>query len=231
MSFSEYVHVESGVISGASGGVFCPGSVPDGPFCACPSGLDGPIPMWRPVPPDQIEVVQGEKGEDMGGVLGKTAIPDLPVAPQVLDDAKRMFDPCPDAIALPVERTVRAVKATAPAGLAKHPPFYIVCFGPFFSRLVRIGLVAVDHLLLAVQTGRHHLGIVHRSGGGCHAVHPSLRIAAHMGLHAEMPGVALLRAGHSGSRLRSRFFVDDGAWMIVASTIVPSLTIRPRSDR
>ena len=35
----------------------------------------------------------------------------------------------------------------------------------------------------------------------------------------------------SGSRLPSLFFVDDGAWMIVASTIVPAFTIRPRSDR
>ena len=76
----------------------------------------------RQFPPGHIEVGQGEQGEEMGRVLGKTPVPDLAIAPQVLDDAKGMFDPCSYAIALSVERPVRAVKASASVGLAMHPP-------------------------------------------------------------------------------------------------------------
>ena len=44
----------------------------------------------RQFPPGHIEVGQGEQGEEMGRVLGKTPVPDLAIAPQVLDDAKGM---------------------------------------------------------------------------------------------------------------------------------------------
>ena len=152
----------------------------------------------RQFPPDQMEVGQGEQGEEMGRVLGKTPVPDLSISPKVLDDTKGMFDSCAYAIALPVERSVRAVKALAPFGLAMHPPYNAFFFGPVSSPFVRIGLVAVDRLLPAMQAGLHLLGVVDRGGRGRNAVHPSLRIAAHVGLHAIMPGVALLRAGHLG---------------------------------
>ena len=147
----------------------------------------------RQFPSDQMEVGQGELGEEMGRVLGKTPVPDLSIAPQVLDDTKGMFDSCSYAIALSVERPVRAVKAPAPFGLAMHPPYDAFFFSSVSSPFVRIGLVAVDRLLIAMQTGLHRLGVVDRGGRGHHAVHPSLRIATHVGLHAKMPGVALLR--------------------------------------
>ena len=168
----------------------------------------------RQFPPGQMEVGQGEQGEEMGRVLGKTPVPDLAISPQVLDDAKGMFDPCSYAIALSVERPVRTVEAPAPVSLAMHPPYDAFFFCPLLSPLVRIGLVAVDRLLIAMQTGLHRLGVVHRGGCGYHAVHPSLRIAAHVGLHAEVPGVALLCAGHLGIPftrlvLRRRRRMDD----------------------
>ena len=140
-----------------------------------------------------MEVGQGEQGEEMSRVLGKTPVPDLAISPQVFDDAKGMFDPCPHAIALSVERPVRTVEAPAPVGLAMYPPYDAIFFGPLLSHLVRIGLVAVDRFFLSMQAGLHRLGVVDRGGRGHHAVHPSLRIAAHVGLHAEVPGVALLR--------------------------------------
>ena len=96
-----------------------------------------------------------------------------------------MFDACAYAIVLPVVRPVSAVEAPAPVGLAMHPPLDAFFFCPLSSPFVCIGLVAVDRFC-----------VVHRGGRGHHAVHPSLRIAAHVGLHAKMPGVALLRAGH-----------------------------------
>ena len=147
----------------------------------------------RQFPPDQMEVGQGEQGEEMGRVLGKTPVPDLSIAPQVFDDANGMFDPCSYAIALSVERPVRTVEAPAPVGLAMHPPYDTFFFCPLLSHLVRIGLVAVDRFFLSMQAGLHRLGVVHRGGRGHHAVHPSLRICVHVGLHAEVPGVALLR--------------------------------------
>src|ERR1700752_4897560 len=52
-------------------------------------------------------------------------------------------------------------------------------------------------------------------------VHPEMR------LHPEIPLVALLRLMHLGSRALSAFLVDDGALMIVASTIVPVAPLNP----
>ena len=119
-------------------------------------------------------------------------------------------------LALSVERPVRAVKASASVGLAMHPPLDAFFFYLLFSSFVRIGLVAVDRLLPAMQTGIHLLCVVDRGGRGRNAVHPSLRIAAHVGLHAKMPGVALLRAGHLGvplpfdviPKIDSHLFID-----------------------
>ena len=70
--------------------------------------------------PDEIEVGQGEQSEEVGRVLGKAPVSDLAIAPQVLDHAKGMFDPCACAIALLVERQVRAVETLATAGLVSR---------------------------------------------------------------------------------------------------------------
>ena len=164
--------------------------------------------------PRHIEVGQGEQGEELGGVLGQASISYLAIAPQVLDDPKGMFDPGPYAIALAVERPVRAGKAPAAFCFAVHPPGNAFGLGLLPSLVVRIGLVAIDGLLLSMQTSLHHLGVMHRGGGGRHTVHPPLGIAAHVGLHAEVKGVALLRAGHLGVPfpilvLRRRRRMDD----------------------
>ena len=104
----------------------------------------------RQFPSDQMEVGQGELGEEMGRVLGKTPVPDLSIAPQVLDDTKGMFDSCSYAIALSVELPVRAVEAPAPIRLAMHPPYDAFFFSSVSSTFVRIGLVAVDRLLMCL---------------------------------------------------------------------------------
>ncbi len=88
-----------------------------------PSGLRNVLsdrfrPVWthcalcgRQFPPDQMEIGQGEQGEELGGVLGQPPVPHLAIAPQMLDDAEGMLDPRPGAIALAVERDVRAVES------------------------------------------------------------------------------------------------------------------------
>ena len=85
-----------------------------------------------------MEVGQGDQGEELRGVLGQPAIPDLALAPQMLDDAEGMFDPRSGAVALAVELTVRAVEPPAPPGLVKHPPFHVVCYGLLLASLVRV---------------------------------------------------------------------------------------------
>ena len=138
----------------------------------------------------------------------------LAVAPQLFDDPEGMLDPVLYEIALSVERTIRTGKASAPRCLAMHPPYDASFIGPSSSVFVRVGTVAVGRLLVAMQTGRHYLGVMPRGGGGRHAVHPSFRIAAHVGLHAKVEGVALLRARHLRVTpallvLRRRRRVDD----------------------
>ncbi len=49
---------------------------------------------------------------------------------------------------------------------------------------------------------------------------PGIDVGTHVNFHAEVPLVAL---PVSGPRCLSQFFVEGGAWMIVASTIVPPL--------
>lgn len=66
----------------------------------------------------------------MGRVLGKPRYL-ISIPPQMLGDAKGMFDPCSYAIALSVEQPIRAGKAPAPVGLAMPPPGYAPGFGPF----------------------------------------------------------------------------------------------------
>ena len=100
--------------------------VPAGPR----NGLSGGFrPIWthwslcdRQFPPYHMEVGQGEQGEELGRVLGQPPVSHLAIAPQVLDDAEGMLDPCPYAIALLVERPIRAVEPLVPASLAMHPP-------------------------------------------------------------------------------------------------------------
>ena len=120
-------HVQDGVVLVSCEGVVGSDWVSDRPFW-----LSGHVrPYWtdcplceRKYPPCQVEVGQGEQGEEMGRVLGKPPVPDLSISPQMLDDAKGMFDPCSYAISHSVERPSRTGKAPAPVGLAMHPPGY-----------------------------------------------------------------------------------------------------------
>lgn len=100
-----------------------------------------------------------------------------------------MFDPCPYAIALLIERAIRAGKAPAPVGFASHPPGDALGFGSFLTSLFRIDLTAINHPLLTLQKGLHRLGVMHRSRRGCHAVLPALGIATQV---AFMPNSKVL---------------------------------------
>ena len=75
-----------------------------------------------------------------------------------------------------------------------------------------------------------HVGAVRRRRAQA-VDQPRPRIRAGVQLHPENHCRPFLVWCISGSRARSRFFVDDGALMIVESTIVPSLTCRPRAAR
>ena len=59
----------------------------------------------------------------------------------------------------------------------------------------------------------------------------ALSIHSHVELHAQVPLVPLPGLLHLCSRSLFRFFVELGASMMLASTIVPSLRITPSSAR
>ena len=143
-----------------------------------------------------MEVGKRKERVQLGCVLLQPPVANLAEAPLVLDHAKDMFDSGPGPITLAVEGLVRAVKLALPGGLAQYTPSHPACFRLGLSGFAHIALVPVDHLLLPVQTRRHHLRVMHIGCARLHRMHQSLRIRTHMRLHTEMPGVALLRGGH-----------------------------------
>jgi len=107
-------------------------------------------------------------------------------------------------------------------------PTLMLCIGGFafsavsdhWSRktVMLVGLQQVGQYRAVGDIGRRSHHRVDQFGA---AVDPEMR------LHPEIPLVALLRLMHLGSRALSAFLVEDGALMIVASTIVPMVTFSP----
>ena len=107
-------------------------------------------------------------------------------------------------------------------------PTLMLCIGGFafsavsdhWSRktVMLVGLQQVGQYRAVGDIGRRSHHRVDQFGA---AVDPEMR------LHPEIPLVALLRLMHLGSRALSAFLVEDGALMIVASTIVPVATFSP----
>jgi MFS family permease len=111
-------------------------------------------------------------------------------------------------------------------------PTLMLCIGGFafsavsdhWSRktVMLVGLQQVGQYRAVGDIGRRSHHRVDQFGA---AVDPEMR------LHPEIPLVALLRLMHLGSRALSAFLVEDGALMIVASTIVPMATFSPFAAR
>lgn len=70
------------------------------------------------------------------------------------------------------------------------------------------------------------------AGVASHVVNqPVLAVDADMGLHAKVPLVAHAGLVHVGSWALSLFLVELGAWMMLASMMVPREADRPFSCR
>ena len=95
-------------------------------------------------------------------------------------------------------------------------------------RLALVASVAPDLLLCAVQQVGQHVHIRYRGCRGAHRVHNTfLAIHADVRFGAEIPLVPLARLVRLLITLFLVFFVEEGAAMIVASTMVPVTMRRP----
>src|ERR1700730_2339194 len=161
-------------------------------------------------------------------VLLQPAIAYLGKAEHPLDDPDRMFDPGPHFRLGAVFRPLDLIDNTAVAVAAIGE---IAGVGRMLSDLWALAAVCLipprAGLLPMQQLGQYRaVGDIgrrghHRTDQLGSAVDPEMR------LHPEIPLVALLRLMHLGIARLAAFLVDDGALMIVASTIVPVATFSP----
>lgn len=77
----------------------------------------------------------------------------------MLDHPEVVLNPDPGPVALLVEGLVRTVELSLSGCLAQDTPFHTLLFRRL-PPLAHVGLVAVDHLLLAVQTFVHQGRVV-----------------------------------------------------------------------
>src|SRR6201993_2030318 len=159
-------------------------------------------------------------------VLLQPAIAYLGKAEHPLDDPDRMFDPGPHfglgAVFPPLDLIDNpAVAAIGEiAGLGRMLPDH--------RALSAICLITPHPSLLAVQQLGQHRAVGDIGRGGHHGVDRlGAAVDPEMRLHPEIPLVALLRLMHLGIACLVGILVDDGALMIVASTIVPVATFSP----
>src|SRR5207253_9860815 len=154
---------------------------------------------------------------------------------QVLDDVERVLDPGPHLRqrALhrlgPIPQVFR--QCLDDAALDRDVPVDIAVlkFGP----LVRPGIAGIgeDSLLPAVQQGRRLVDVGFVGGGARDRVHhPRGDITPICAFIPKCHWLPFLVWCISGSRALLLFLVEDGAAMIVASTIVPWRISRPRSS-
>src|ERR1700730_608570 len=139
-----------------------------------------------------------------------------------------MFDPGPHFGLCAVFRALDLIDNTAVAVAAIGEIAGLGGMLPDHHPLAAIGLI-IPHpgLLPMQQLGQYRaVGDIgrrrhHRMDQLGSTVDPEMR------LHPEIPLVALLRLMHLGIARLAAFLVDDGALMIVASTIVPVATFSP----
>jgi hypothetical protein len=150
----------------------------------------------------QPQIGQREQRVQLRGVLGQSSVADLGMSELALDHPERVFDLGADAgldlLDLLGDRLagVAHVQYLAFARAHRHVPVHAgPGIGPLVSALVtrvaeRIGFLAVQQ-----RVGLDH--VAHAAGRASHGVHQSgLRIHADVGLHAEVPLLALLALLH-----------------------------------
>src|SRR5215470_4120920 len=166
------------------------------------------------------------------GVLFEPAIAQLGKAEHPLDDSDRMFNPGPHfglgAVFRPldlIDNTAVAVAAIGEIpGLGRALPDY--------RPLAAVSLITPHPGLVAVQQIGQHRAVGDIGRRGRHRVDQlAPAVDANMRLHPEVPLVSFLGLMHLGIAGLSAFLVEDGALMMVASTIVPVATFRPFAAR
>src|SRR5262245_12342391 len=174
---------------------------------------------------DQVEVRQREETEGARQVLGEAAIADLGEAPQPLHDVEWVLparpSPRPGAIDRPPARTQRLVRRGG-------PPIHSVAYPRGLEglpiRFLPIRLVPVEDAFLPVHQRGELRDVGDARMGRGDAVDPALQVRPHVQLPPEYQVFPFRVCFISGSRARAAFFVELGAAMIVASTIVPLLS-------
>src|SRR5207253_1790960 len=147
----------------------------------------------------QIEISQGQETEALSLVLSQSAITNFAVAPQPFDDIENMLHFRPHFALPPIPLPVTMVKRSAAVAAALHPPTLPAPFMELSLRLVNIGSVAIDRLLVSVQQLFHHLRVVHFGRGHYRAVRQAVHhVGAYVQLHAEKPVRTFARATHLG---------------------------------
>ena len=147
----------------------------------------------------EIQVDQSAGDEQAMGVLRKAAIAHVGKSELPLHDAKRVLDLRPDPRLGCVACLLGLVQRMIAAAPAVRHVLRIGCCRPDGLFLALIGAVAPDLTLLAVEKIVDDLAVV-RVGRRCnHGMNDTgAAIHADMGLHAEIPLIALLGLVHLG---------------------------------
>lgn len=186
--------------------------------------------LAQQVSPRQVQVHQTTGGEQPVGILVQPAIAGLHETEYPLEYMKRMLHPSPHPRLGTVPRPIPGRQWTIPAALVVGKILRLRRTGPDRLALTTVGRIPPEPRLLPVQQIRQQLAIVHIGRRGGHSVdHPVLAVHPDVRLYAEVPLVALPGLVHLGSRCLSRFLVELGALIMVASTMVPVLTFSPFS--
>lgn len=120
-----------------------------------------------------------------------------------------------------VEALFRLGQRMLLAGLERDVPEQACLADQTLELFVHVALVTEHRPVIFTHPVRQLVdvrAVGWRHGYGMHE--PGIDVGTHVNLHAKLQLVALLV---SRSRCLSQFFVEGGAWMIVASTIVPPL--------
>ena len=158
-------------------------------------------PLHQPAS-DHPDIGQRKQRDELRGVFGKTPVAHLGVPELALDNPKRMLHLGLHAgfelLSLFVQRSPgRMLLRLTLTRAHGHMPIYASGVGSFAGALV--ARINKDHLFFTVQQ-RMSLGdIIDVCGSSDDGVHQTgLRVHPNMGLHAEVPLVALLNLVHLG---------------------------------
>ena len=153
---------------------------------------------------DNDEIGQSEECVELGGVFGQPAVADLPMFEEILDDVEGMFDQSPNlrfaSFPFPERGLVKTFwQGFDPAPLGGNQPFGLPGEIAHLRALLHslVSGVTVNALLRAMQKAATltHVGDVGRRAHDA-VNQPRLDINSHVGLHAEIPLIALARLMH-----------------------------------